>query len=177
MRFIVFAFLLLSSTAYAVDQLEFKGFVLGADLASVQNTGRFRCENSTSSIADTICSLVYGEKETIAGNPVSNLMMFFYSNKLETIAVYFQEKYFADVASALTEKYGQGEVTESVVQNKMGASFENKSILWHVGAATVEARRYAGRIDKSSVIYKTDSSTTEFMRRKGSSAKDKAKDL
>lgn len=170
--------MLIFSSAYADEQLDFKGIYLGTDLAVIQADTRFHCVPSKKpTLADTICSLKPNETETIAGSPVKFLMLLFYKDKLAVISISFREKYFNDVSSALTEKYGKGEEAESVVVNRMGVSFKNKNISWRKGASFLIAERYAGTLDTSSIQFKTDDSVMEFQRRKGASSIDRSKDL
>jgi hypothetical protein len=100
-----------------------------------------------------------------------------YYGKLESIAITFHPKFFTEVAAALVEKYGSGSVTTKTLQNRMGASFENKIYSWRRNDATLEARRYTSKLDTSSVTYATDFSLQEFARRRGTSVKEKSKDM
>lgn len=172
------ALLLLSSVASAQDSpLEFKGIALGSDISTVESSGRFSCRDSQSPLADRMCYLKLREKETIAGAPVRVLLLHYYSGKLERITVAFDEKHFSQVTAALMEKYGQGQLKTEEVQNRMGATFENKTYSWRRGAATLQARRYSSKLDTSTVMYGTDYALKEFTRRKATSVKEGAKDL
>lgn len=158
-------------------ELEFKGISLGSAITTVEDTGRFSCRDPRSPIADRICSLKFNERETIAGVPVRVLALYYYSGKLETISIAFDEKYFSQVAPALSEKYGQGTVRSETLQNRMGATFENRILSWRRGQATLEAKRYSGKLDTSSVMYRSDFALQEFARRRKTSVKDTSKDL
>ena len=175
--FIILVFLLTSTVSAEESSLDFKGIALGSDIASIEGSSRFSCRDPQNPIADRICSLNFGERETIAGAPVQALMLFYYSGKLETISISFDSKHFSEVAAALTEKYGTGSVKTQTIQNRMGATFENKIHSWRRGIATVETKRYSHKIDRSSVTYYTDFSLKEFARRQGTAVKEKADDL
>jgi hypothetical protein len=156
--------------------LEFKGIALGLDLVTIEDTGRFSCRASTNPLADRVCGLKYGERETIAGAPVRTLLLYFYSDRLEMISLSFESQYFSSVTDALAQKYGSAVATSEAVQNRMGATFENRKLEWRKGKATVSARRYAADLDTSSVTYQTDFFLQEFARRRKSSTKSNAKD-
>ncbi|HAM59574.1 MAG TPA: hypothetical protein DCQ64_30860 [Candidatus Rokubacteria bacterium] len=179
MRFAAFTLLLfLASSGYAQEPpFDFKGIALGSDISSIENTSRFSCRDPQSPIADRVCSLKFGERETIAGASVEVLLLYYYSGKLETISISFSAKHFSEVAAALTEKYGAGSVKTEAVQNRMGATFENKIYSWRRDNATLEAKRYSSKLDRSSVMYRTDFAQQEFARRRGTTVKEKAKDL
>lgn len=109
--------------------------------------------------------------------PIRVLLLYYYSGKLETISIALDEKHFSQVAAALSEKYGQGNSRSETLQNRMGATFENRTILWRRGQATLEAKRYSGKLDTSSVMYRSDFALQEFARRRKTSVKDNSKDL
>jgi len=179
MRFavVILLFLITSTVSAEEPPFDFKGIALGSDIASIEGTSRFSCRDPQNPIADRICSLKFGERETIAGAPVQVLLLYYYSGKLETISISFEPKHFSEVAAALTDKYGAGSVKTEAVQNRMGATFENKTYSWRRGNATLEAKRYSSKIDRSSVMYRTDFALQEFERRRGTTVKEKAKDL
>lgn len=179
MRFAAFSLLLLfASPGYAQEsQFEFKGIALGSDISSIENTSRFSCRDPRDPMADRMCSLKFGEIETIAGAVVEELKLSYYYGKLETIYIAFDAEHFTEVVDALTEKYGTGSVKTETMQNRMGAMFENKIYSWRRDNATLQARRYASRLDRSSVMYSTDFALQEFARRQGTTVKEKAKDL
>ena|GEM_PF-869433 len=170
--------LLLSSVAFAQEpSFDFKGILLGSDISAVERSSRFSCRSTKDPIADRICSLKSDEKETIAGMRLHSLMLYYYAGKLETISISLDEKHFSQVIAALVEKYGQGATRTEQVQNRLGAAFENKIYSWRRNNATLQAKRYAAKLDTSEVIYRTDFALEEFARRSGTSAKEKSKDM
>ncbi|MBU1206459.1 MAG: hypothetical protein KKH04_05960 [Proteobacteria bacterium] len=172
----IFALLCVSTSVLAQSEpFEFKGITLGSDIAAIEGNSRFSCRDSNSPGADQTCSLREGE--TIAGAPVSALLLTFYGRKLHGIYIWFDAKHFPQVAGALKEKYGEGDLKTKEVQNRMGATFENRIYTWRKPGATLHVERFAGKLDRSSVIFRTDFAIEEFGRRRGSSAKEKAKDL
>jgi hypothetical protein len=157
------------------DALEFKGIAIGSDLRTIEATGRFNCRPSTDPTADRTCTLKYGQQETIAGARVKLLLLRFYSDRLEAIGIFFDPKDFSSVTDALSQKYGAGASTTESIQNRMGATFENRKLTWRKGNAFVRAERYFGKLDTSMVTYQSDFSLEEFARRRESSVKSKAK--
>lgn len=157
--------------------LEFKGIALGSDMSIVEDTGRYTCRDPQSPIADRICSLKYGENETIAGVPVRSIFLHYYSGKLENISITLEEGNFSQVSAALVAKYGKGHVRTETLRNRMGAAFENNIFTWRRGKATLEAKRYFGKLDVSAITYRSDFALEEFTRRRGASTKARAKDL
>jgi hypothetical protein len=172
-------FVLTSSTAVYAEEppLDFKGIALGTDISAIKNTSKFSCRDVQGPIADQVCHLNFDENETIAGVPVELLVLYFFSKKLENISIEFNSESFFKVVAALKEKYGPGEVRSEVVQNRMGATFENEIYSWSRGKAGIEARRYSRKIDTSSVNYHTDFAIEEFERRRSSTTKENADDL
>lgn len=184
MRFIVVILLLLFTSAGSAQEppFDFKGIELGSDISLIEGKSRFSCGDSQSRFADRSCTLKLSERETIANAPVKALELSYFSDKLERITILFDAKHFSKVAAALTEKYGAGSVTTGVVQNRMGATFENKTHSWRRGNATLSAVHYPSKLDwsRSIVIYRTDFASEEFgrrQRRQGTTVKENAKDL
>jgi hypothetical protein len=157
--------------------LEFKGIALGLDLATIKATNRYSCSDPKSPIGDIVCNLRYGERETIAGAPLKLLTLAFYNERLHYISVLFDEKDFSTVSSALIEKYGQTQVKSETLQNRMGATFENKIFNWARTGGSVEARRYSTKLDTSAVRWQSDSYIKEFAARRKSTTRSSAKDL
>ena len=153
MRFALFAAACLATAAWAAPQepLAFKGIALGSAIAAVANDPRYDCRATSAPVADRICSLRSQEQETVAGAPVSSIFWFSYRGRVTSIVVNFDERHFSQVLSALQSKYGPGEARSETVQNLKGASFQNRIQVWRQGGGTLQAQRYAGRLDKSSL--------------------------
>ena len=167
MHALVLAFVfLLTPAAFAQERpFDMNGIVLGSELAAVERTSRFACSESRSAVADQLCRLKPGEKETLADAPVKGMFLYYYAGKLEMITVTLEPKDFPDVVAALTKKYGTGSLESETVRNVTGTAFENKIYSWRRGAATLEAQTYGRSLDTSSVIYRTDFSLEEYTRR------------
>jgi hypothetical protein len=171
MRLVALTLLLLIASPGSAQQspFEFNGIALGSDLASIERTSRFSCMEQRSPVADQVCRLKSGERETIADAPVKGFFLYFYAGKLEMISLTLDPKHFADVVGALTKRYGTGSLETETLQNVTGGTFENKIYSWRRNKATLEAQTYGRNLETSSVIYRTDFSLEEYTRR--SSAK------
>jgi len=167
MRLVTFALVLLFASlgSAQVAPFEFNGVALGSDLASIERTSRFSCMEQPSAVADQVCRLKSGERETIADAPMKGLFLYFYAGKLEMISLTLDPKHFPDVVGALTKRYGTGSTETETVQNLTGGTFENKIYSWRRNKATLEAQTYGRNLETSSVIYRTDFSPEEYTRR------------
>ena len=167
MRLVALTLLLLfaSPGSAQMSPFEFNGVALGTDLASIERTSRFSCTESRSPVADQLCRLKSGERETIGDAPVKGLFLYFYSGKLEMISLTLEPKHFPDVVGALTKRYGTGSLETETLQNVTGGTFENKIYSWRRNKATLEAQTYGRNLEASSVIYRTDFSLEEYTRR------------
>ena len=167
MRLVALTLLLLfaSPGSAQMSPFEFNGVALGTDLASIERTSRFSCTESRSPVADQLCRLKSGERETIGDAPVKGLFLYFYAGKLEMISLTLDPKHFPDVVGALTKRYGTGSLETETLQNVTGGTFENKIYSWRRNKATLEAQTYGRNLETSSVIYRTDFSLEEYTRR------------
>lgn len=182
MRLLLCVFVLfISGIASGEEITGFKSYELGrTTLSDVQASSGFAekatgyyCYSTPTELSDQTCS----GKDTIAGAPAS-LYLYFFNEKLEAISLKTGERRFFEVVAALTEKYGKPtEESSEVIQNRAGASFDNKKVLWKKGQAVIEARQRAGSVDTCSINFflngwyeKVDSRVKEF-------AKKKSKDL
>jgi len=179
MKLMVAAALLSSSQLVFADEApyEFKGLALGSDYSQIQSDKRFACRDPQDAKFDRFCMLKYGHKETIAGIPVSTVMLCYYDDKLQIITINFPSKEFSEVADALKEKYGQGTVKSEEVHNRMGATFQNETLSWSKADATLRAEKYSSKLDTSRVTFQTDYSLEEFARRNDAATKAASKDL
>jgi hypothetical protein len=132
MRLAILAALLALAAPTAAQEIPFdlNGITLGTDLASIEASGRFSCVDPKSPVADRLCRLKSGEKETIAEAPVKGLFLYFYSGKLEMISLTLDPKAFPEVVSALSKRYGTGNMETEAMQNVTGKSFENRIYTW-----------------------------------------------
>lgn len=180
---LVILFVLLSSVTFAQETpFDFKGIALGSDISTIRNNSKFKCYDIKVPIlipwGDQECShhSIKGE-ETIAGAPIRWIKLYYYAGKLARIRISVWARDFHQVLAALQEKYGPGSVKTEVLQNRMGATFDNSIYSWRRNSATLEAKKYDGDLKTSSVYFETDFARQEAKRRRAAAAKKGAKDL
>ena len=159
------------------EPLGFKGATLGSPLARVANDPRHVCRAVTTPIGDIVCNLNAREAETIAGAPIASLFYFYDMGSLTGIQITVAEKDFQRVSDALASKYGPGALSTEKVKNLNGTGFENRTWLWKLADGSLQAQRYAGRVDKSVIRYSDDHAARRVQLRRDAAAKDPRKDL
>lgn len=169
--------LALPSLAARAEGLGFKGVDLGSPLARVASDPRHACRAVNTPLGDTICSLRPSESETIAGAPVSALFYFYDNSSLSGIQVTVAEKDFQRVVDALAARYGAGKLNSEMVKNLKGQAHENRTWLWQFPEASLQAQRFAGRLDKSVIRYTDDNAVGRVKQRRAAAARDPKQDL
>jgi hypothetical protein len=159
--------------------IEFKGRKLGSDINEISSRSHaYRCSGYNvihSTIGDKHCIPYY--RESIANAPVTSITYIYFYNKLHDIQINFDESNFSMVVAAFAEKYGPGERGTEILQNRMGASFENITYIWKIGDVFIQAKRYAGTITESNIMYGTNYSLREIEKRMTQQKKKSARDL
>lgn len=156
--------------------LGFKGVLLGSPLSQVADDPRYVCHKAAAPGADTICSLRPQQRETMAGVPVDALFYFYLRGRLTRISITLPESRFARVVEALKARYGEGELHTAVVRTYQGATHQDRIHTWRQGDTSLQAQRYAGRLDKSLVRY-TDEAALRRAGPSGGPAVDPKHDL
>jgi len=159
------------------EKLGFKGVELGSNLAQIASNPKFDCRVVSTPIADKVCSLRLHEKETIAGAPIDSLFYFYDQTGLTGIVVNLEEKHFQPVVAALTEKFGNPSLKTETVKSLKGVAFENRTYRWSKPEGSLQAERYAGRLDKSVIRFTDESAAQRIQQRRALLAKDPRKDL
>ncbi len=139
--------------AVGADALGFKGVTLGSPLARVADDPRHVCYQATAPGADTVCALRPQQRETLAGAPVDTLFYFYLRGRLTRISITLPERHFAQVVDAFKARYGEGEVRAESVRTYQGVAHQDRIHTWRRGETSLQAQRYAGRLDKSLVRY------------------------
>jgi hypothetical protein len=177
MSFLMLIFWLVmgSSVAYAEDSYSFKDLKLGAAKEDL-NLKQFRCAENKGPLADESC---YAIKDvTIAGQPAESVALFFINNTLSMINVVVKEQYFSKVESAMAVKYGDpSSQTVKAVKNRMGVSFDNKTVTWTNSTSTIRAEQRASKVTESNIRYMLNTYTKDFAEREKSLSKSAASDL
>lgn len=135
------------------EALGFKGVTLGSPLARVADDPRHVCHQASAPGADTVCALRPQQRETLAGAPVDTLFYFYLRGRLTRISITLPERHFAQVVDAFKARYGEGELRTESVRTYQGATHQDRIHTWRQGDTSLQAQRYAGRLDKSLVRY------------------------
>lgn len=193
--------LALSSPSFSQnDAFDLKGLPLGASVADLKaKFPEYYCSsNAGNTISDTSCSLSPETKCLLEQSPYpdnktcrdavmnamtyagvqSNISLFFYNDKLGMVQITFGAKSFTEVTASMREKYGEptSQKAEQLI-NRMGVAFENQTLEWKATGTTIQAEKFAGRIDKSSVKIIQDAYFIEFKKRRGAKTQQGAKDI
>lgn len=176
-RWLGAALLLAAMPASADEKLGFKGVELGSSLSQIASNPKYECHIVSTPIADKVCSLRAQEKETIAGAPIDSLFYFYDQSGLTGIVVNLPETHFQPVIAALSEKFGAPALKTEIVKNLKGVAHENQSYRWQRPEGSLQAERYAGRLDKSSIRFTDDNAAQRVQQRRTLLAKDPRKDL
>ncbi len=172
------AILLSAIPAFAAgEKLGFKGVELGSSLTRIASNPKYDCRIVNTPIADMVCSLRPNEKETIAGAPIDLLFYFYDQSTLTGIVVSLAEKHFQPVVNALSEKFGKPNLKSDSVKSLKGDVFEDRIYRWTRPEGSLQAQRYAGRLDKSSIRFTDDTAAQRIEQRRALLAKDPRKDL
>ncbi len=171
------ALLLTAIPSPAAEKLSFKGVELGSSLAQIASNPKYECHIVSTPIADKICSLRAHEKETIAGAPIDSLFYFYDQSSLTSIAVNLSEAHFQPVIAALSEKFGPPALKTETIKSLKGVAHENRSYRWQRPEGSLQAERYAGRLDKSSIRFTDENAAQRVQQRRALLAKDPRKDL
>ena len=75
-------------------------------------------------------------------------------SRLLQVDVRFDERQFAHMLRSLTAHYGEPTaVREGLVQNRVGATFDNHVVVWERGETRMTLTRFVGDLDTSTLVY------------------------
>lgn len=144
----------------------FKEIALGSSILQAVNTGKFSCQNVKSSLSDTICGLWPIVKETIAGAPAKDVILFIVDRRVSIIRVGFSPEDFDQVLDAMTEKYGQPTIKDSDLTTRVGAVYKNREATWSTSDARLILSKYRGKVTEGALsIYDKDAFERAIQRR------------
>jgi hypothetical protein len=171
--------------ALAQEPLSFKGFELGAErekfLAAFPKLDR-PCTTVCHWSAASACrghdyqecrkALSYG------GVMPMSILVRFKDDKLVSVYLTFDTDRFRDLSVAMVERFGKPEKDEpSVVQNRAGASFDNRKLTWERGDAILTVTMRSGKIDQGTVSFVSFKYMKEEYEDHQKAVKSKAKEL
>lgn len=136
------------------EPLEIKGIRIGMSEQDVRGAWkREACQDSRDpAMGDRICFI---QRPTFAGVPATGINVGIYDDRVESVYVGgVSADDFDEVLSALIAKYGPpSEDVPSVVENRMGTEFDNRTVRWiDAQGTTMQAVKRGGSVDSSSVM-------------------------
>jgi hypothetical protein len=170
----------------AQEALTFKGFNLGADRASFLAAfpkPSMACSESTCFWSGATACRGHDYQEcrkalSYGGVMPLSVMARFSEDKLVSVYLKFSSDRFPDLSAAMVERFGQPDKDEpSVIQNRMGATFDNRELRWMRGDAGLSIKQRAGKIDEGSVSFMSMEHARQQFEERAKSVKQKAKDL
>src|SRR5215471_924305 len=142
--------LVISPAAFAFD---FKGFTIGAPAKPEEVKEKLGVKCGLGSGGSQVCN----GRVTVGKEPAQMNMVINPSGIIQRIRLSLSPNAFEIIAPLLTEKFGAPTKTErGEVQNRMGAKFDQTSMLWR-GENGVEViyQKYTGSLDSSSLYFST----------------------
>jgi hypothetical protein len=176
----------LSGPIAAQEPLTFKGFSVGAERAAFLAgfpSPSMPCSETTCfwSVGSACRGQDYQEcRKALSYGGVMPLSMMakFQHDKLVSVYLTFSSDRFRDLSAAMIERFGKPNTDEpSVIQNRMGASFENRRLRWDKGDAGLSITQRAGKIDEGAVSFVSMQYAKDQAEERARSAKQKAKEL
>lgn len=160
------------------QEIGIKDFALGGDMRAEAARAGLRCEASRH--GGEWCISVSGSYtelgRTIAGVPATRVIFAGYENRLGWIIYTFAQSEFIIVKAAFSEKYPSMKCQDSVVQNRMGAKFDQTECSVTSPTATLNIKRRSSDLTQGSVEVRTadyeQRTKADFERQKGQAKKD-----
>lgn len=146
------ALLLAAATSGVADlpDFEFKDAVAGQQIAP-KEFGRCRASVTPQM---TICHRGFDTITDVAEVPVRGLALMLYNGRLSSVTGDFNSAFFDKLSAAFTVKYGAPCKTEApMIQNRMGASFENPTSHWCFKTGELLLIKNLGRIGEATFRY------------------------
>ena len=147
------AMLTLSAVTAGAQELAIKDFVLGQPLEQEAAKVGFRCRPSEhNGIKYKACmAATSGAAQTIAGVQATFTLLMGLDDKLGSITYYFAQSDFAIVRAAFQDKYPGLRCVDSVVQNRMGAKFDQTECTLETKDASLSLTRRDSDLTQGSV--------------------------
>lgn len=165
-RYAVFASILLllalvlrPAMTAADDSISFKGFPLGGNKDAF--LARFpglacradRCSATPEEDCTTMGRACYKTGHSYGGVLPRFLAVEFREGRLVSVFMKFPTAQFAGLTDAMRVRYGAaGQDAVYVVNNRMGAAFENRRLMWEKGDVRLEVQQRTENLDEASVL-------------------------
>lgn len=174
---LVVGWLFAAGAACAQERAEFKSVPLGTPLNEFREKNPlFQCGTSSRTCSlygmnrQMQCTLLHSEQKRLGRSLTSDCLIAVseagtYATRPANLSVSFIDgalsmghatilpQNFSGIVDAITARYGKPSSMENeTLQNRMGATFQNETITWTVGADQVVARKYGADLTRGSVI-------------------------
>jgi|GEM_PF-3550389 len=169
----LFLILVLMIFGFASDELEIKSLKIGMtkkEVSKIYDIGTGRGTNKNTYYPDNKTG---NKKITIAGKDAF-VSLEFRGDKLDYISFSFDSIYFGDVFSIIKDKYQYIKCEDSIVRNKLGASFNQKECFMEDSKSSIlyMQRLGAANIDRSHITIRSANKVEEQNKKYADSKKD-----
>lgn len=148
-----------SSSTFAREPLNFNGLVIGepSSPAAVESLDGMKC-------APAVAQMVLCKGHTLIAGRGGNAHIVIADGILARISVGFPPAAFNNIVDGLTGKLGKPTSdTRATVENRMGGTFENRTVAWRDGRGNLlRVSRYGISIDEGSYMLVTLSDLERF---------------
>ena len=91
---------------------------------------------------------------TYAGIPPRFFTLYYWHDQLSFVRLVMNQAFYQEVTQALTERYGQPtSVRVDTIQNRLGASFEQRIYYWEGPLSVISAARFGEDLTTSEVHF------------------------
>lgn len=158
----------------AAQPLDFKGLPMRASPEAAQEHFQgLRCSatkgndlrlgtTSCISLAATACPAERCGPRSLAtygSVPIEGTILYFGVQGLQTVLLSLKPEHIDQLAESVTLRFGRPASDErSVIQNRMGAAFEQRVVTWYVGGNQIKVSRYANDVTRGRVAISTPDS-------------------
>lgn len=180
------AALLCSFNATSQEPLTFKGFSIGAGKAEFTSAfPGIKCTGETCIMAPSRdCSYADPQQSecfkamSYGGFLPDYVAAKFENDRLVSVYISVPEPRFRSLSVAMKERFGAPtQERDRPVQNRAGATFDNKVLVWRAAEGQLTLTQRAGKIDQSSVFLISLKYAVRATRENLQKAKESAKDL
>ena len=155
--------MLAASSAFALEPDEFKDLKLGMALETVEGLNLYGCSEHKRPVADQMCILKPGQRQTIAGKDVASMALLFYERRLAAITITVNPDSIDEINAALVVKYGEPTSrTESIFETRSGTKYPNVRTQWSGAASQTVTERRALNADRGVVRISTADYLKQF---------------
>ena len=105
---------------------------------------------------------------TFAGLRVDTIELVFEGARLTKVIVMLSDQYYEALLRQLADRFGPGEDRSFRARAGMSGELMAGVYLWRIDAVRLVLEQFAGKIDRSSLVYGTDAALADLVREKTS---------